>query len=216
MMRPSYCWTFAPIRLLSDVVELPLTVVCSPANVRLPSPRCTCLSAGADPDLSCDSCWRPLIEAAEVKRSGVSVVDRGEPEASYPEWHGDGPVRTTRLRPGSGGTQRGRRVRPIKEDTSLVARAAGPRQPVLVVGYWMPAGEWAERLPQPTRLAAIALSSARAPRAAGRRSAPRPQGCRPRRCGSGRRRCPAWRGRGRGPPRRPWPPARPPGWCRRP
>jgi hypothetical protein len=37
------------------------------------------------------SCCRlPVIEGAEVKRSGVSVVDRGEPEASCSEWHADG------------------------------------------------------------------------------------------------------------------------------
>jgi hypothetical protein len=106
MMRPSCCWTYAPIRLLPDVVELPLTVVCCPASVRLPWRCCTCLSAGADPDLSWDSCWHPsrssathpyhsccrapVIEGAEVKRSGVCVVDRGEPKASCSEWHGDG------------------------------------------------------------------------------------------------------------------------------
>jgi hypothetical protein len=37
------------------------------------------------------SCCRPpLLEGAEVKRSGLSVADRGEPEASCPAWHGDG------------------------------------------------------------------------------------------------------------------------------
>ena len=35
-------------------------------------------------------CRAPLVEGAEVKRSGVSVVDRGEPEASCSEWHADG------------------------------------------------------------------------------------------------------------------------------
>jgi hypothetical protein len=33
---------------------------------------------------------RTSSRGAEVKRSGVSVVDRGEPEASCSEWHGDG------------------------------------------------------------------------------------------------------------------------------
>jgi hypothetical protein len=33
---------------------------------------------------------RTCIEDAEVKWPGVSVVDRGEPEVSRSEWHGDG------------------------------------------------------------------------------------------------------------------------------
>jgi hypothetical protein len=38
------------------------------------------------------SCCRrpPVVEGAVVKRSGVSVADRGEPEASRSEWHADG------------------------------------------------------------------------------------------------------------------------------
>jgi hypothetical protein len=35
-------------------------------------------------------CRAPVVEGAEVKRSGVSVADRGKPQASCPEWHGDG------------------------------------------------------------------------------------------------------------------------------
>src|SRR5215213_4018771 len=35
-------------------------------------------------------CRAPLVEGAEVKRSGVSVVERGEPVASCSEWHADG------------------------------------------------------------------------------------------------------------------------------
>jgi hypothetical protein len=33
---------------------------------------------------------RTCSKGAEVKRTGVSVVDRDEPEASCWEWHGDG------------------------------------------------------------------------------------------------------------------------------
>jgi len=40
------------------------------------------------PSHSC--CRAPVIEGAEVKRSGVSVADRGEPEASCSAWHADG------------------------------------------------------------------------------------------------------------------------------
>ncbi len=40
------------------------------------------------PDHSC--CRTPLVKGAEVRGSGVSVVDRGEPVASCSEWHGDG------------------------------------------------------------------------------------------------------------------------------
>jgi hypothetical protein len=35
-------------------------------------------------------CRTSVIEDAEVKRSGLSVADRGEPEASCSAWHGDG------------------------------------------------------------------------------------------------------------------------------
>jgi hypothetical protein len=54
------------------------------------------LAGGAPPESNrrphpYHSCCRtPLEEAAEVKRSGVSAADRGEPEASYSERHGDG------------------------------------------------------------------------------------------------------------------------------
>ena len=43
-----------------------------------------------------------------------------------------------------------RRVRLDPGDACLVGKGrAGPRQPVFLVGRWVPASEWAERLPSP-------------------------------------------------------------------
>jgi hypothetical protein len=47
MMRPSCCWTFAPTRLLSAVVELPPTVICCPTKVRRLSPAAVPVSGQA-------------------------------------------------------------------------------------------------------------------------------------------------------------------------
>jgi hypothetical protein len=35
-------------------------------------------------------CRAPVVEGAQVKWTGVSVAERGEPEALRPEWHADG------------------------------------------------------------------------------------------------------------------------------
>jgi hypothetical protein len=51
------------------------------------------------------------------------VADRSEPEASRPEWHGDGmAVRTTASRTWPRWHQLGRWVGPVQADTSLVGK----------------------------------------------------------------------------------------------
>src|SRR4029453_4185870 len=47
-------------------------------------------AARTDPLLTIRAAALPIVGSAEVKWPGVSVVDRGEPVASCPVWHGEG------------------------------------------------------------------------------------------------------------------------------
>jgi hypothetical protein len=69
----------------------------------------------------------------------VSVADRGEPEVSCSEWHGDGTAGEHDVSaPRGSGTSLPRWVRPVQGDTSLVGKrpkAAWQPQPVPLVQH---------------------------------------------------------------------------------
>jgi len=101
-MRQAGCWT-RPVLLVWGGAP-------PPESNRRPHPYHSC-------------CRAPVLKGAEVKRSGVSVADRGVPKASCSEWHGDGTAGGDDGGSGLVATVPARAMgRSVQGDTSLVGK----------------------------------------------------------------------------------------------